>query len=88
MARSRIQAHPVAVVVFVNAEGADAHDAVNVGELLIAQTLRDVADGGTHLTRNTRPGPRTAEIGQVVELGRAVRNGLIGLRTSPDAYTH
>lgn len=86
MARRPTQ-HPVAVVVFVNTEGVDPHDSVNVAELIVTQHLRDAADGGTHLVTNTRAGLRMAEIGQIVELGRAVRTGLIGLATSPDAYT-
>ena len=39
-----------------------------------------------HLVRETRAGLRTAELCQVVELGGAVRAGLISLTTSPDAY--
>ncbi|MHA6631856.1 hypothetical protein ACU61A_41040 [Pseudonocardia sichuanensis] len=86
MAR-RTNRHPVAVVVFVNAEGIDAGDAINVAEQIVAQHLHAARGRGGELVVETRAGQRALALGQTVELGRAVRAGLVGLATSPDAYT-
>jgi hypothetical protein len=68
----RTSTHPVAVVVFVKAEGADAHDAANVAELGIAALF---AERGNRITVKTRAGERAIDLGQVAEVGRAGGNG-------------
>lgn len=82
---ARLKQHQVAVVVFLTAEGADAHDSTNVGEMALQQALNAVASNG-QLALETRAGVRAVQVHQVVELGRAARNGLIVPATSPSAY--
>lgn len=81
-----LQSNPVAVVVFVNAEGADPHDSTNVAEMAIQQALHAAATDNGQLGLDTRAGIRTVQVAQIVELGRAARNGLIVPATSPNAY--
>lgn len=89
MAR-RPEAHRVAVVVFVTAEGADAHDAVNVAERAIQLGLVSIPgltpDGQIPIEVGERGEQRLVAVRHVVELGRAARNHLIVPATSPDAY--
>ena len=85
MAR-RFESRPVAVVVFVNAEGVDAHDSTNVAELAVQQALAAAANTSGQLVLETRAGLRAVDVVQAVELGRAGRNGLIVPATSPHAY--
>jgi hypothetical protein len=85
MAR-RPLSHPVAVVVFLTAEGADPHDSTNVAEMAIQQALGAATNDHGQLGLDTRAGRRTVHVAQVVELGRAARNGLIVPATSPSAY--
>ena len=55
--------------------------------MAIKQAL-DAAGATTRggLVVQTRAGDRVVKAGQIVELGRAARNNLINLSTSPDAY--
>ena len=84
MAR-RLQSYPVAVVVFVNAEGADAHDAGNVAEIGLAALLAEHSTDNRIAVR-TRAGDRTIQIGNVAELGRAARNGALHITASATAF--
>lgn len=81
MAR-RTSTHPVAVVVFLNAEGADPHDSVNVAEMAIEMTLGP----GTQLTVPTRGGNRVVHVGASAELGRAARGGALLITAASNAF--
>ncbi len=84
MAR-RLQSHPVAVVVFVNAEGADAHDACNVAEIGLGALLAEHSTNNQIVVR-TRGGDRTIGLGEVVELGRAQSGGALRITASSTAF--
>jgi hypothetical protein len=86
MARGRLDSHPVAVVVFLNADGPIPHDSANNGELAVQQALRAASKGTGQLVLETRGGLRGVSVVQAVELTRAGRNGLILPATSPSAY--
>ena len=83
MAR-RTHTHPVAVVVFVIAEGVDDRDAIHVATSAVTQKL--TTGGGGSLDITTRAGLRRVDLAQVAELGDALRAGQIGLSTSSAAY--
>lgn len=86
---ARANKEPVAVVVFVNAHCAAAGDSINVAERAVFNAVQAASPRGDGRIVSSRAGraDRLVELGHIVELGRAVRAGLINLSTSPDAYT-
>ena len=80
----RTSTHPVAIVVFLNAEGADPHDCANVGAMAVAAHLEAV--GGGRIDVATCAGQRAVTVVRVMELGQAARNDLIVPATPLDAY--
>jgi hypothetical protein len=83
MARPKL--YPVAVVVFVNAEGADAHDAANVAEIGLAALLAEHSTDNRIAIR-TRAGDRTIQLGEVAELGHAQSGGGLRITASAKAF--
>lgn len=81
----RTSAHPVAVVVFVNAEGADAHDAINVAELGLTALLAEHSTNN-RIVVNTRAGERAIQLGEVAEIGRAHRAGALSISAASGAF--
>lgn len=82
---ARTSAHPVAVVVFVSAEGVDAHDAINVAELGLTALLAEHSTNNRIVVK-TRGGERAIQLGGVAEIGRAGRVGALRIAAASTAF--
>lgn len=85
MARTRAHPVAVAVVVFVNAEGADAHDAINVAELGLTALFAEHSTNN-RIVVNTRSGERVIQLGEVAEIGRAGLSGALRIAAASGAF--
>lgn len=73
------ETHRVAVVVFVDAEGVDARDAVNVAEIALAQSRVSQVIAPSGVVRSVR-------VVDIAEVNRALRAG--GLFVTPKEIRH
>lgn len=82
---ARTTQYPVAVVVFITAEGRDPRDAINVAEQGLHALLAQHSDNGQLVVPN-RGGNRMVLLGTVAELGRAQSGGALRIVASTAAF--
>ncbi|MFD9964904.1 hypothetical protein [Amycolatopsis sp. NPDC058986] len=76
-----LETHRVAVVVLLDAQGADLRDAYNVGEAAVQAALD--AAGPTITTQTFMGYPRESRLVEVESVSTAFRNGLLDVAPKP-----